>query len=167
MERHQLTLARKLATEGSFLQTVNDIQEQIARRAYELFALSGFTDGHDLEDWLFAESELLGKMPVELSETDKELTLSAGLPGFSDKDIEIRVEPRRLFITAKREEKSENKQKGQTFYSERSKELFRTIDLPAEIDPDKVKATLSKGGLDITMPKKEIGKKVIVQEKAA
>lgn len=167
MERHQLTLARKPATEGSFLQTVNDIQEQIARRAYELFALSGFTDGHDLEDWLFAESELLGKMPVELSETDKELTVSAGLPGFSDKDIEIRVEPRRLFITVKREEKSENKQKGQTFYSERSKELFRTIDLPAEIDPDKVKATLSKGGLDITMPKKEIGKKVIVQEKAA
>lgn len=168
MQHQSLALVPKAATEGSFLQSVTDMQNQIARRAYDLFALSGFTDGHDLEDWLLAESQLLGKMPVELSETDKELTVSAAVPGFNDKDIDIRVEPRRLFITAKREEKSENKQKGQTFfYSERSNEVFRTIDLPADIDPDRVKATLSKGELEITMQKKEPGKKVMVQEKAA
>ena len=120
-----------------------------------------------MEDWLFAESELFGKMPVELSQTESDLTVSAGVPGFTEKDIEIRVEPRRLFITGKREEKSEDKRKGETVYSERSNEMFRTIDLPVEVDPDKVKATLSKGELEITLPKKEIGKKVVVEQKIA
>jgi HSP20 family protein len=167
MEQHKLSLAPKPSTEGSFLQNIADIQKRIARRAYELFASNGFTDGHDLEDWLVAESELLGKMPIELNETEKELTVKADLPGFTEKDIEIRVEPRRLFITGKREEKSEDKKKGETVYSERSNEVFRTIDLPAEIDPDKVKATLHKGELEITMPTKEIGKKVMIEHKVA
>lgn len=38
------------------LQSFADIQNRIARRAFELFASSGFTDGHDLEDWFLAES---------------------------------------------------------------------------------------------------------------
>jgi HSP20 family protein len=163
----ELTIAPKPLTESSFLRSIAEIENKIARRAYELFASSGFTDGHDLEDWLFAESELFSRMPVELSETEKELTITAGLPGFTEKDIEIRVEPRRLFITAKREEKSEDKKKGETVYSERSNQVFRTIDLPAEVDPDKVKATLSKGELEITLPKKEIGEKILIEQKVA
>jgi len=167
MEHHRLMIAPKTSSEGSFLQNIADIQDRIARRAYELFASSGFKDGHDLDDWLVAESEVVGKMPLELKEKDKELTVTAGLPGFNEKDIEIRVEPRRLFITAKREEKSKDKKKGETVYSERSNEVFRTIDLPVEIDPDKVKATLNKGELEVTMPKKEIGKKVVIEQKVA
>jgi len=167
MEHHRLTIPPKPSTEGSFLQKIAEVQNNIARRAYELFASSGFTNGHDKEDWLFAESELLDKMPVELKETDKELTVSAALPGFTEKDVDIRVEPRRLFITGKREEKTEDKQKGETIYSERSKQVFRTIDLPAEIDPDKVKAILSQGELEIILPKKEVGKKVKVDAKVA
>jgi len=104
-QHHPLTIAPKSSSEDSLLRTLADMQNRVARRAYELFASSGFTDGHDIEDWLFAESELFGKMPVELSQTENELTVSAGLPGFTEKDIEIKVEPRRLFITAKREEK--------------------------------------------------------------
>ena len=34
------------------------IQEKIRRRAYELYELRGREDGHDIEDWLRAESEL-------------------------------------------------------------------------------------------------------------
>jgi len=165
MKHTEPTIARR-PTDSS-LQSIADIQNRIARRAYELFASSGFTDGHDLEDWLFAESEVLGKMPIELTDNEKELTITASMPGFTEKDVEIRVEPRRVFITGRREEKSEDKKEGETFYSERSNEVFRAIDLPADVDPDKVKATLSKGELEITLPKKEIGKKVLVETKAA
>ncbi len=165
MKHTELSIARRPAE--YFLRRIADMQDTIARRAYELFASSGFTDGHHLEDWLLAESEVLGKMPVELTDSEKELTITAGMPGFTEKEVEIRVEPRRVFITGKRDEKSEEKKKGETFYSERSDEVFRAIDLPAEVDPDKVKATLSKGELEITLPKKEIGKKVPVETKAA
>ena len=35
-----------------------DLQEQIRRRAYELYEQRGRDDGHELDDWLQAESEV-------------------------------------------------------------------------------------------------------------
>jgi hypothetical protein len=35
------------------------LREQIARRAFELFLDRGGEDGHDLDDWLQAEREVL------------------------------------------------------------------------------------------------------------
>lgn len=165
MKDTQLTIACRPGER--FLERIADVENRIARRAYELFASSGFTDGHDLEDWLLAESQVLGKMPIEVSDNGKELTITAAMPGFTEKEVQVNVEPRRVSITGKRMEQSEDKKKGETFYSERSKEVLRSVDLPAEVDPDKVKATLSKGELEITLPKKEIGKKVLVETKAA
>jgi hypothetical protein len=34
------------------------IEEQIRRRAYQLYVQRGREDGHDLEDWLAAEAEI-------------------------------------------------------------------------------------------------------------
>ena len=34
---------------------------EIAKRSYELFLARGGLDGHDVEDWLQAETELLGR----------------------------------------------------------------------------------------------------------
>ncbi len=36
-------------------------REDIARRAYEIYAARGGTDGYDIEDWLQAERELRGQ----------------------------------------------------------------------------------------------------------
>jgi hypothetical protein len=41
-----------------------DIQEEIRLRAYEIFAQRGFEHGHDLDDWLKAEEEVLGRFSV-------------------------------------------------------------------------------------------------------
>ena len=35
--------------------------EEIRRRAYELYEARGRGDGHDLEDWLEAEAEIIGR----------------------------------------------------------------------------------------------------------
>jgi len=72
-----------------------------------------------------------------------------------------------LFIGGMHEEKSENKNKGETIYTEHANQVFRTVNLPADVDVDKVKATLSKGDLEITLAKREIGKKIPVEQKAA
>jgi len=39
----------------------NDVLEQIAQRAYELYVWRGREDGHDLDDWLQAEAEIMGE----------------------------------------------------------------------------------------------------------
>jgi hypothetical protein len=37
-----------------------DVQEQIRMRAYELYEQGGREDGRELENWLRAESEIVG-----------------------------------------------------------------------------------------------------------
>lgn len=150
--------------------TLHELRHAIAKRAYDLFASRGFSHGHDLRDWLRAEAEMIRPISIELSETDTELTVKAGLPGFAEHDIDVRVEPRRLFIAGNREEKSEQTQtdKSRIVYSEwNTNRIFRTIDLPAEVDPDKVTASISNGVLQITMLKKETSRKVTIEPKAA
>jgi len=147
-----------------------ELRHAIARRAYDMFASRGFTHGHDLRDWLVAETELVRPISIEMSETETDLTVKAGLPGFDEKDIDVQVEPRRLFIAGDREQKSEQAQTDKTriVYSEwKSNRIYRTIDLPAEVDPENVKASLSNGVLEITMPKRETSKKVTIEAKAA
>jgi HSP20 family protein len=166
--RSELTVATKELPASSLLKRMQDIHDAIARRAYDLFASRGFTHGHDLEDWFLAESEFLQQVPLEISETEKELKIAAALPGFTAKDIEVRVEPRRLFISGQREEKSEDKKKGEVGYSERRfDQVYRAIDLPAEVHPDKVHTTLNNGELEITLPKKETSQKLTIEGKAA
>lgn len=79
----------------------------------------------------------------------------------------MRVEPYRVFIGGKREQATEEK-KGKTVYSERSyNQIARWVELPSEIVPDKVKATLNKGLLEITLQKAQPAKKVPIEMKAA
>ena len=39
---------------------LTDMEEQIRQRAYELYEARGREGGHDEEDWLRAEAEILG-----------------------------------------------------------------------------------------------------------
>jgi len=38
-----------------------ELREQVIQRAYELYEARGREDGHDLEDWLRAEEEIMEK----------------------------------------------------------------------------------------------------------
>ena len=48
-------------TEPQITRDVQDLTEQIRQRAYELYELRGRADGHELDDWLLAESQLIQK----------------------------------------------------------------------------------------------------------
>lgn len=154
----------KLLPEDRFFQRVADLQRLIARRAYEFFAEKGFQNGHALEDWLQAQSQLLKSVPLDLSETQAELTIKAALPEYGANDVEIYVEPKRLFVTGQHQQTSKEKE-AKTSYSEQC--LFCSLELPAEIAPDQVKATLSNGELRIDLPKVKVGLKDAASLKAA
>jgi len=44
-----------------------ELQENIRRRAYELYEQHGRNDGHDVDDWLEAESELSQQRPSAIA----------------------------------------------------------------------------------------------------
>jgi HSP20 family protein len=164
-EKHPAIL--KLMDNDPFFRHMNEVYGAIARRAFELFEGRGRQHGHDLEDWFRAEFESLSPMRMEISEADNELIVRADLPGFRDTDVEVRVAPRRLVISGKREEVHDGR-KRKTIYSERrSDEVFRTLDLPEEIDPNKAKATLHEGTLEIDLPKAHLVRRLPVTARAA
>ena len=102
---------------------------------------------------------------VDISETAKEVIVRAELPGMELDDIDVSLSGNMLKIQGER--KQETEEEDENFHKvERSYGAFvRTIQLPAEVDPDGVKATYKKGVLTVKMPKTkaEAMKKIEIQ----
>ncbi|MCI0626643.1 MAG: Hsp20 family protein [Acidobacteria bacterium] len=130
-----------------------EVYESLSRPAYDLFESRSHQHGHDLEDWLCAESELLCPVPIEIKWSSEQVTVRAEVPGFTAPEIEISAEPRRLFISGKRTLSAEQTTEETACTEQRSKEMFREIELPAEVDPSQATAILKDGVLNITLPK--------------
>jgi HSP20 family protein len=87
---------------------------------------------------------------IELSDGEKEVKVVAELPGLDEKDIDVTL--RDGILTLKGEKKGEN---SGARYSERWHGQFaRSIDIGADVDPDKVRASFDKGVLTITLEKR-------------
>ena len=157
----------KLTTSGTFVERTRQISAAIARRAYELFEARGFEHGHDCEDWFRAEFELLTPIPARLVATDAGFRVTAEVPGFTGKDVEVLAEPRRLIIRVKKQESLAQEKGGAVPQGKMSDELFRVLELPHEIDPDNVTATIKNDELEVTLAKVTPGKKTAVGVKAA
>jgi HSP20 family protein len=159
----------ELRSEDLFFELAQEINNLIARRAYELYEAGGWTPGRDREDWFRAESEILLRVPVEVSETENSFTVRAEVTGFSEKDIEVRVTDRSLCIRGRRDA-AWPPMEGRAIYSERRPiQVFRVLNLPVPVLADSVNAGLSDGVLEITLAKIETGKKVpvLIQATAA
>jgi HSP20 family protein len=159
--------AAKPATLDNLFDRADLMLDAIARRAYDIFTSNGSLFGHDLDDWLRAERELLHPVHIHVTESGDALEVKAEVPGFSEKELEINVEPRRVVISGKRETKKEEK-KGKTVYSEiSSDQMLRVVELPAVVETEKVTAVLKNGMLDITLPKSTKGRTIRIEPKAA
>jgi hypothetical protein len=55
------TAPRRQTPAIAVMKSAPELQEQIRRRAYELYEQRGREDGHELDDWLQAESEVTQK----------------------------------------------------------------------------------------------------------
>ncbi len=107
----------KLLPGSDLFDRIEDLSNSIARRAFEIFEDRGRAFGHDLEDWLRAESEFLHPIHLDIAESDDAVTVRAEVPGFSAKELEVGMEPHRLTISGKREAKEDRTSK-KTIYSE-------------------------------------------------
>ncbi len=150
----------------SLFDRAKEIYDSIARRAYELFEGRGRQDGFDLEDWLSAEQESLLPIATITTEYDDHLAVRAEVPGFTEKEIQIGLEPRRLIISGKIEQTDEQKSGETTYTSLRSNEFLNTLDLLVEVDPAKATATFKDGVLDIRLPKVNQAEPARVEVKA-
>lgn len=92
---------------------------------------------------------------VDLYESETSLILKAELPEVDQSDIHLSVDDDRITLRGERRLKEQVSEK-QFLRMERSYGPFhRTFDLPANVDPDLVKAEFKKGVLTVTLPKRE------------
>ena len=156
----------KIVKVETLVDRIDSVFKDIARRAYQIFEGNGSQHGHDVEDWLKAERELLCPVSVEVKETNHALEIKAEVPGFNEEELEISVEPTQLTITGKHET-SKEETKGETVYSETmASDILRVVALPVEVNEAKAAATLKNGVLNITVPKAAKSQSVQVQPKA-
>jgi HSP20 family protein len=91
----------------------------------------------------------------DVAETDDAFTVRAEIPGVDPKDVEITVAGNILTVAGEKSDKNEERGRG-FFRSERCFGSFRrSIQLPATVDTDKVKAEHANGVVTIRLAKSE------------
>ena len=128
-------------TIGSFYREMNNLMDRVFH-------------GFDIEP--FGSSELTtGEfMPrVDVKEDEKEIKVTAELPGMEQKDIDVTLSRDSLTIKGEKQEEAEDKGKDYYRTERRYGSFQRMIALSAEVDEDKAEADFKNGVLTIKLPK--------------
>jgi len=91
---------------------------------------------------------------VDVSETDKEIRVSAELPGMDEKDMTVELDDTSLIIRGKKKEKQEEKGKNWYWREQSYGSFHRVIPLPTNVHGEHAKAKFAKGVLAVTLPKR-------------
>ncbi|MCX8038345.1 MAG: Hsp20/alpha crystallin family protein [Candidatus Sumerlaeia bacterium] len=95
---------------------------------------------------------------VDIHEDDKEIVVTAELPGLKKDDFSVDLVGDRLTIRGEKKTEREERKRG-AYYCERSYGSFsRTFVLPCEVQADKAEATYKDGVLTLRLPKTETAK---------
>ena len=98
---------------------------------------------------------LLGRLPawpsVEVVQSDKDIRVSAELPGLDEKDVEVLVDD--AVLTLRGEKKAETEDQERRFTERYYGRFERVIPLPFAVEEDKAEASFNDGVLTVTLPK--------------
>lgn len=143
------------------LMTRNPFRE-MARFEQDMESLFG-----RLPQWPWIGRETDWAPAVDMVDEADALVVRADLPGFDEKDLDVTVKDSTLTLRGERKEEKEEKKQGY-YYSERSYGSFvRTLSLPVAVEAGTVKATFTKGVLEVRLPKAKAAEGTKIEVKAA
>jgi HSP20 family protein len=101
---------------------------------------------------------------IEVIPSDKDVKVTAELPGLEEKDVEVLVDEDVLTLRGEKRSETEDRERG---FSERYYGHFeRVIPLPFAVEEDKAEASFQNGVLTVTLPKspkaQEKGKRIAI-----
>lgn len=104
-------------------------------------------------------------IPIDVYQTEDEVSVKATVPGLSAEDIQISIEGDTLRIRGELE--AEHEEEGRDYFlrERRVGNFSRSITLPVAVDADKAKADFEDGVLTITLPKIEAEKPKMITVK--
>ena len=90
---------------------------------------------------------------VDVSETDKKITVKAELPGMEPTDINLSVEDHHMTLKGEKKVEKEKDHEKEHWRECHYGAFSRTFYLPETVDTKKIKAKMKNGLLEITLPK--------------
>lgn len=89
----------------------------------------------------------------DVEDTDDHFIVSVDMPGIAKDNIKVEVANNVLSISGEKKEEKERRTKNR-YLSERSEgSFFRSLSLPADVDPQKIEAAYENGVLKVAIPK--------------
>jgi HSP20 family protein len=95
-----------------------------------------------------------GLVRMDCAETEDGLELTAEMPGLKEKDVQVVLSDGVLTISGEERAEREEKDKGYKFVERSHGSFSRSIELPDDIDPAKIKATIGDGVLKVPAPRR-------------
>jgi HSP20 family protein len=92
-------------------------------------------------------------LQLDVSETDKEVKISAEMPGIDEKDIDVQLRDGMLMISAEKKDERKADDKGYILRERTYGRIERAVPLPGGVDANAAEATFKSGVLTITVPK--------------
>jgi HSP20 family protein len=91
--------------------------------------------------------------PVDVAESENEMTVRAEIPGMDPKDLDVHVTGNQLVLSGEKKDTSENK--GENYYCSETHygSFHRSIPLPEDVDSEHVEAEYANGVLTLHMKK--------------
>jgi HSP20 family protein len=102
----------------------------------------------------------LDEPALNIKEKKDEFEIELAAPGYNKKDFEVTIDNGYLNITAKKEEKKEEKDENYTRKEFNYSSFERSLQLPETVVGDKIKAKYENGILKFSLAKKEDVKKL-------
>jgi len=106
-------------------------------------------------DSFLSGSRGLNLPSIDFSESDREFTVEADIPGFSAEDLDIELNGNILTIRGKKEEDQEEKDKTYHLRERRESHFERSFPLPSNAVLDNIECDAKDGKLTINIPKSE------------
>lgn len=90
---------------------------------------------------------------MDYAETKDGIELTAELPGLEEKDVKVTFADRMLTISGEKSESKDEKDKNYRFVERSYGAFSRTVELPADVEADKITASLTNGVLKVSVPR--------------
>lgn len=127
----QRAVEAEIVSKESLSELIRDMQQLIARRAYELYQARGQGSGKEWDDWFRAESELIPVLDGHVTDSGQRLTVRCRIPHLDSKSVKVGVQGHRVMIWGR---------SGRPLDSEPEKIL--RIDLPRQVEASEVNAQM-------------------------
>jgi HSP20 family protein len=112
-----------------------------------------------------AEEELEGQLAVDMFQTKDSIVLKSTIAGVRPENIDVSVNENILTITGERVQEEEVKEKDYYMQECYWGEFSRSVEIPADFDPEGISAEIKDGILTVIVPKTEKSKPKKIQVK--